>query len=277
MDTCWKTARPGGNGSESDRWRQVQMAVHRHEGGCEQRAGRVVTSDGNRARSVCLWGEPHSLRRTQERLPRRHSSPQEATAPLSVCWCLLGMNLPGWDARTARSAQWWRAARRSRRLARSHARGRNNRCDPLAAKPTFAQVGLPSALPRRLELPPAPAPAGRPGTGISALLCGAIYASQGQNWLRGLQALRQTSRCGAADRALARRGGKLSQRATLASAALTAGDPRLGGAATGGTGRMLNVDQARCAGHRARTAGNRGVETSLSHPAVPASAVRGQR
>jgi hypothetical protein len=214
-------------GGESDRWRPGTDSRAPHEVAVS--GGRVVTSDGSNT-VVCLWGEST---RYGGRKNGYHGglSPQEVTVPLSVM-VPLGMNLPGWTPAPPAQPEWWELppiakAKEAKPAIAPPAR-------PTGRKPT-AQTGQPQLF-DTTELPPVPAPA--TPDWISALLSGAIYASQRQ--LAARVAL-PDEKMRLLLTALSERGGKLS-RAALAQR-LSLPEIRLGGMLSA-VRRMLNVDQA---------------------------------
>jgi hypothetical protein len=214
-------------GGESDRWRPGTDAHAPNEfavGG-----GRVVTIDGSNT-VVCLWGE---TTRYGGRKNGYHGglSPQEVAVPLSVL-VPLGMNLPGWTPAPPAQPEWWELppimkSKEAKPVIAPALR-------PLGRRPT-----APASQPQLFDptdLPPAPAPVGPDW--ISALLGGAIYASQRQ--LAARVAL-PDERMRLLLTVLAERGGKLS-RAALAQR-LSLPEIRLGGMLSA-VRRMLNVDQS---------------------------------
>jgi hypothetical protein len=215
------------NGSESDRWRPGTDSRAPHEVAVS--GGRVVTSDGSNT-VVCLWGEST---RYGGRKNGYHGglSPQEVTVPLSVM-VPLGLNLPGWTPAPPAQPEWWELPPIPK----------SKEAKPAVAQPTgptarksTVHVGQ-SQLFDESELPLASAPAAPDW--ISALLSGAIYASQRQ--LAARVAL-PDEKMRALLSALSERGGKLS-RAALAQR-LSLPEIRLGGMLSA-VRRMLNVDQA---------------------------------
>jgi hypothetical protein len=214
-------------GGESDRWRPGTDSRAPHEVAVS--GGRVVTSDGSNT-VVCLWGEST---RYGGRKNGYHGglSPQEVTVPLSVM-VPLGMNLPGWTPAPPAQPEWWELppiakSKEAKPAIATPARSTGR-------KPT-AQTGQPQLF-DTTELPPVPAPA--TPDWISALLSGAIYASQRQ--LAARVAL-PDEKMRLLLTALSERGGKLS-RAALAQR-LSLPEIRLGGMLSA-VRRMLNVDQA---------------------------------
>jgi hypothetical protein len=216
-------------GGDSDRWRPGTDAHASNElavGG-----GRVVTSDGSNT-VVCLWGEST---RYGGRKNGYHGglSPQEVAVPLSVL-VPLGMNLAGWTPAPPAQPEWWELppimkSKESKPVIAPALR-------PSGRRPT-APAGQPQLF-DPTDLPPAPAPAQAGPDWISALLGGAIYASQRQ--LAARVAL-PDERMRLLLTALAERGGKLS-RAALAQR-LSLPEIRLGGMLSA-VRRMLNVDQS---------------------------------
>jgi len=213
-------------GGESDRWRPGADSRAPHEVAVS--GGRVVTSDGSNT-VVCLWGEST---RYGGRKNGYHGglSPQEVTVPLSVM-VPLGMNLPGWTPAPPAQPEWWELPPIAKSKEAEPAIAPPAR--PTGRKPT-AQTGQPQLF-DTTELPPAPAPAAPDW--ISALLSGAIYASQRQ--LAARVAL-PDEKMRLLLTALSERGGKLS-RAALAQR-LSLPEIRLGGMLSA-VRRMLNVDQ----------------------------------
>ncbi len=218
-------------GGESDRWRPGTDGLGPQE--IAASGGRVVTSDGSNA-VVCLWGE---CTRYGGRKNGYHGglSPQEVTVPLSVM-APLGMSLPGWTPAPPAQPEWWELPPigKVQEAKPAHAGATAPPVRPSGRKPA-AQTGQ-SQLFDSTELPPAPAPTAPDW--ISALLNGAIYASQ----------RRLAARVALPDEtmrllltALSERGGKLS-RAALAQR-LSLPEMRLGGVLSA-VRRMLNVDQA---------------------------------
>ena len=214
-------------GGDSDRWRPGTDSRAPHEAAVS--GGRVVTSDGSN-NVVCLWGEST---RYGGRKNGYHGglSPQEVTVPLSVM-VPLGMNLHGWTPAPPAQPEWWEVppiakSKEEKRAIAPPAR-------PTGRKST-AQTGQPQLF-DTTELPPVPAPAAPDW--ISALLSGAIYASQRQ--LAARVAL-PDEKMRLLLTALSERGGKLS-RAALAQR-LSLPEIRLGGMLSA-VRRMLNVDQA---------------------------------
>jgi hypothetical protein len=214
-------------GGESDRWRPGTDSRAPHEVAVS--GGRVVTSDGSNT-VVCLWGEST---RYGGRKNGYHGglSPQEVTVPLSVM-VPLGMNLPGWTPAPPAQPEWWELPPIAKSKEAKPAIAPPAR--PTGRKPT-AQTGQPQLF-DTTELPPVPAPAAPDW--ISALLSGAIYASQRQ--LAARVAL-PDEKMRLLLTALSERGGKLS-RAALAQR-LSLPEIRLGGMLSA-VRRMLNVDQA---------------------------------
>ncbi len=214
-------------GGESDRWRPGTDSRAPHEVAVS--GGRVVTRDGSNT-VVCLWGEST---RYGGRKNGYHGglSPQEVTVPLSVM-VPLGMNLPGWTPAPPAPPEWWELPPLAKSKETKPAIAPPAR--PAGRKPT-AQAGQPQLF-ATTELPPAPAPAAPDW--ISALLSGAIYASQRQ--LAARVAL-PDEKMRLLLTALSERGGKLS-RAALAQR-LSLPEIRLGGMLSA-VRRMLNVDQA---------------------------------
>jgi hypothetical protein len=214
-------------GGESDRWRPGTDSRAPHEVAVS--GGRVVTSDGSNT-VVCLWGEST---RYGGRKNGYHGglSPQEVTVPLSVM-VPLGMNLPGWTPAPPAQPEWWELPPIAKSKEAKPAIAPPAR--PPGRKPT-AQTGQPQLF-DTTELPPVPAPA--VPDWISALLSGAIYASQRQ--LAARVAL-PDEKMRLLLTALSERGGKLS-RAALAQR-LSLPEIRLGGMLSA-VRRMLNVDQA---------------------------------
>jgi hypothetical protein len=214
-------------GGESDRWRPGTDSRAPHEVAVS--GGRVVTSDGSNT-VVCLWGEST---RYGGRKNGYHGglSPQEVTVPLSVM-VPLGMNLPGWTPAPPAQPEWWELPPIAKSKEAKPAIAPPAR--PTGRKPT-PQIGQPQLF-DTTELPPVPAPAAPDW--ISALLSGAIYASQRQ--LAARVAL-PDEKMRLLLTALSERGGKLS-RAALAQR-LSLPEIRLGGMLSA-VRRMLNVDQA---------------------------------
>jgi len=214
-------------GGDSDRWRPGTDAHAPNEVAAS--GGRVVTSDGSNA-IVCLWGE---RTRYGGRKNGYHGglSPQEVTVPLSVM-VPLGMNLPGWTPAPPAQPEWWEFLPIVKSKETKPAIAPALR--PAGRRPTV-QPGQPQLF-DTTDLPPSPAPSGPDW--ISALLSGAIYASQRQ--LAARVAL-PDERMRLLLTALAERGGKLS-RAALAQR-LSLPEIRLGGMLSA-VRRMLNVDQS---------------------------------
>lgn len=214
-------------GGESDRWRPGTDSRAPHEVAVS--GGRVVTSDGSNT-VVCLWGEST---RYGGRKNGYHGglSPQEVTVPLSVM-VPLGMSLPGWTPAPPAQPEWWELPPIAKPKEMKPAIATPVR--PGGRKPTV-QAGQPQLF-EPTESPPAPAPAAPDW--ISALLSGAIYASQRQ--LAARVAL-PDEKMRLLLTALSERGGKLS-RAALAQR-LSLPEIRLGGMLSA-VRRMLNVDQA---------------------------------
>ena len=212
---------------ESDRWRPGTDSRAPHEVAVS--GGRVVTSDGSNT-VVCLWGEST---RYGGRKNGYHGglSPQEVTVPLSVM-VPLGMNLPGWTPAPPAQPEWWELPPIAKSKEAKPAIAPPAR--PTGRKPT-AQTGQPQLF-DTTELPPVSASAAPDW--ISALLSGAIYASQRQ--LAARVAL-PDEKMRLLLTALSERGGKLS-RAALAQR-LSLPEIRLGGMLSA-VRRMLNVDQA---------------------------------
>ena len=214
-------------GDDSDRWRLGTDAHAPNEVAVS--GGRVVTSDGSNT-IVCLWGEST---RYGGRKNGYHGglSPQEVTVPLSVM-VPLGVTLAGWTPAPPTQPEWWELPPivNSKEVKPPIAPALR----PAGRKPTV-QAGQPQLF-DTTDLPPAPAPVGPDW--ISALLSGAIYASQRQ--LAARVAL-PDERMRLLLTALAERGGKLS-RAALAQR-LSLPEIRLGGMLSA-VRRMLNVDQA---------------------------------
>jgi len=213
-------------GGESDRWRPGVDSRLPHEVAVS--GGRVVTGDGSNT-VVCLWGEST---RYGGRKNGYHGglSPQEVTVPLSVM-VPLGMNLTGWTPAPPTQPEWWELPPIPKSKEAKPAITQPVR--PAGRKPV--QVGQPQLF-DPTDLPPAPVPAA--ADWISALLSGAIYASQRQ--LAARVAL-PDERMRLLLTALSERGGKLS-RAALAQR-LSLPEIRLGGMLSA-VRRMLNVDQA---------------------------------
>ncbi|HQC98292.1 MAG TPA: BREX-2 system phosphatase PglZ [Aquabacterium sp.] len=218
-------------GGESDRWRPGTDGRGPHE--LVVSGGRVVTSDGSNA-VVCLWGEST---RYGGRKNGYHGglSPQEVTVPLSVM-VPLGMSLPGWTPAPPAQPEWWELPPiiRSQEAMPVFSRTPATPVRPSGRKPS-AQAGQPELF-DTTELPPAEAPTAPDW--ISALLSGAIYASQRK--LAARVALPDETMRSLLT-ALSERGGKLS-RAALAQR-LSVPEMRLGGMLSA-VRRMLNVDQA---------------------------------
>lgn len=218
-------------GGESDRWRPGTDGRGPHE--LVVSGGRVVSSDGSNA-VVCLWGEST---RYGGRKNGYHGglSPQEVTVPLSVM-VPLGMSLPGWTPAPPAQPEWWELPpiTKAKEAKPAFAGTIAPPVRPSGRKPT-AQAGQPQLF-DTTELPPAPAPAAPDW--ISALLSGAIYASQRK--LAARVALPDDTMRSLLT-ALSERGGKLS-RAALAQR-LSLPEMRLGGMLSA-VRRMLNVDQA---------------------------------
>ncbi len=214
-------------GGESDRWRPGTDSHAPHE--LAVSGGRVVTSDGSNA-VVCLWGEST---RYAGRKNGYHGglSPQEVTVPLSVM-LPLGMNLAGWVPAPPTQPEWWELPPIPQSKEAKPAGAPPTR--PTGRKPTM-QAGQPQLFDPD-ELPPTPAPSAPDW--ISAVLSGAIYASQRQ--LAARVAL-PDEKMRLLLTALSERGGKLS-RAALAQR-LSLPEMRLGGMLSA-VRRMLNVDQA---------------------------------
>jgi hypothetical protein len=214
-------------GGESDRWRPGVDSRLPHEVAVS--GGRVVTGDGSNT-VVCLWGEST---RYGGRKNGYHGglSPQEVTVPLSVM-VPLGMNLTGWTPAPPTQPEWWELPPIPKPKEAKPAITQPVR--PAGRKPTV-QVGQPQLF-DPTELPPAPVAAA--ADWISALLSGAIYASQRQ--LAARVAL-PDEKMQLLLTALSERGGKLS-RAALAQR-LSLPEIRLGGMLSA-VRRMLNVDQA---------------------------------
>jgi hypothetical protein len=215
------------DGGESDRWRPGESIRTPHE--LTVSGGRVVTSDRSNA-VVCLWGE---TTRYRGRKNGYHGglSPQEVMVPLSVM-VPLGMNLPGWTPATPAQPEWWELPPFAKSKESKPAIAPPVR--PTGRKPTI-QPDQPQLF-DQIDLPPVPAPAGPDW--ISALLRGAIYASQRQ--LAARVAL-PDEKMRLLLTALSERGGKLS-RAALAQR-LSLPEIRLSGMLSA-VRRMLNVDQA---------------------------------
>jgi hypothetical protein len=153
------------------------------------------------------------------------------TVPLSVM-VPLGMNLSGWTPASPAQPEWWELPPIVKSKEAKPAIAPTVR--PAGRKPTV-QSDQPQLF-DTTDLPPAPAPAGPDW--ISALLSGAIYASQRQ--LAARVAL-PDERMRLLLTALSERGGKLS-RAALAQR-LSLPEIRLGGMLSA-VRRTLNVDQS---------------------------------
>lgn len=218
-------------GGESDRWRPGTDARGPHE--LAVSGGRVVTSDGSNA-VVCLWGE---RTRYAGRKNGYHGglSPQEVTVPLSVM-VPLGLSLPGWTPAPPAQPEWWELPpiTKSKEAKPAFAGTIAPPVRPTGRRPT-AQAGQPQLF-DTTELPPAPAPAAPDW--ISALLSGAIYASQRK--LAARVALPDETMRSLLT-ALSERGGKLSR--TALAQRLSLPEMRLAGMLSA-VRRMLNVDQA---------------------------------
>jgi hypothetical protein len=212
-------------GGESDRWRPGTDGRGPHE--LVVSGGRVVTSDGSNT-VVCLWGEST---RYGGRKNGYHGglSPQEVTVPLSVM-VPLGMSLPGWTPAPPAQPEWWELPPITKATEAKPAMTPPVR--PSGRK-TTVHAGQ-TQLFDTMELPPATAAT----DWISALLSGAIYASQRK--LAARVALPDDTMRSLLT-ALSERGGKLS-RAALAQR-LSLPEMRLGGMLSA-VRRMLNVDQA---------------------------------
>jgi hypothetical protein len=214
-------------GGDSDRWRPGTDAHAPNE--VTVSGGRVLTSDGSNT-IVCLWGEST---RYGSRKNGYHGglSPQEVTVPLSVM-VPLGMNLSGWTPAPPAQPEWWELPPIVKLKEAKPAIAPALR--PVGRRPTI-QAGQPQLF-DTADLPPAPAPVGPDW--ISALLSGAIYASQRQ--LAARVAL-PDDRMRLLLTALAERGGKLSR--TALAQRLSLPEIRLGGMLSA-VRRMLNVDQS---------------------------------
>ena len=212
-------------GGESDRWRPGTDARGPHE--LVVSGGRVVTSDGSNA-VVCLWGEST---RYGGRKNGYHGglSPQEVTIPLSVM-VPLGMSLPGWTLAPPFQPEWWELPPIAKAT-----EAKSEMTPPVrpSGRKTTVHAGQ-TQLFDTMDLPPATAAT----DWISALLSGAIYASQRK--LAARVALPDDTMRSLLT-ALSERGGKLS-RAALAQR-LSLPEMRLGGMLSA-VRRMLNVDQA---------------------------------
>lgn len=212
-------------GGESDRWRLGTDGRGPHE--LVVSGGRVVTSDGSNA-VVCLWGEST---RYGGRKNGYHGglSPQEVTIPLSVM-VPLGMSLPGWTLAPPFQPEWWELPPIAKAT-----EAKSEMTPPVrpSGRKTTVHAGQ-TQLFDTMDLPPATAAT----DWISALLSGAIYASQRK--LAARVALPDDTMRSLLT-ALSERGGKLS-RAALAQR-LSLPEMRLGGMLSA-VRRMLNVDQA---------------------------------